>query len=125
MQLEKRIQITREAQKNVPRQLKSKPCRLIVFECTDIRLFSLDNERSIFIPGWCKKVLVILWYNVSESKLPKIQQISPNFTVFTFDKRSQTVISRENLFFRSFLEVSSGICAQILRFRNKFLPFAL
>ena len=65
------------------------------------------------------------FYNVSESKLPKIQQISLKIIIFTVDKRLQTVITRENLFFRSFLEVSSGICVQILRFRNKILPFAL
>ena len=64
-------------------------------------------------------------YSVSESKLPKIQQISLKIIIFTVDKRLQTVITRENLFFRSFLEVSSGICVQILRFRNKILPFAL
>ena len=72
----------------------------------------------------CFSVLLIV-YNVSESKLPKILQISLNFTVFTFGKGLQTGITRENLFFATFSEVSSGICVQILRFRNKFLPFIL
>ena len=65
------------------------------------------------------------FYTVSESKFPKIQQISLKIIIFTVDKRLQTVITRENLFFRSFLEVSSGICVQNLRFRNKILPFVL
>ena len=41
------------------------------------------------------------------------------------DKRLQSTATRENLFFASFLEVYSGICVQILRFRNKFLPSVL
>ena len=64
-------------------------------------------------------------YTVSESKLHKFSSKSLTISRFTFDKRPKTIINRENLFFASFLEVSSGICVHILRCRNKFLPFAL
>ena len=64
-------------------------------------------------------------YNMSGSKFPFFHQKSPKICVFAVDKRLQSTVTCKNLFFASFLEVSSGICVQNVRFRNKFLPFAL
>ena len=50
---------------------------------------------------------------------------SLNSSRFTFDKHLESAVTRENLFFASFLELYSGICVQILRCRNKLLPSVL
>ena len=62
---------------------------------------------------------------MSGSKFPFFTTKLQTFTRFTFGKRLQSAVTRENLFFASFLELYSGICVQILRFPNKFLHFAL